>query len=138
MMLPFFKANRLNFATLIQLYHTVIVPTVMYGLKVAALTKKNRISLDNMEKYIVKRLREMARDPPANTDIMSLLHGRTIDRKCRVNRMKYWGHIIRRPSTHVLRKALAYNIPGKYKHGRPCFTWHDSLNRAIRRSRRTD
>lgn len=138
MFLPFFKMHRLSFDNLMMLYHTVIVPTVMYALKVATLTKRNRRSLRNMERYIVLKLRSLARDPPPSTEIITLLKGRTIDRKCRVQHLKYWGHILRRPATHVLRKAMAYHIPGKYKQGRPCFTWHDSLNRALRKSRIQD
>lgn len=138
MFLPFFTAHRLSFDTLMRLYHTVIVPAVTYGLKVATWTKANRKSLDKMEKYIVLRLRELARDPPESVNILILLKGRTIDRKCRVQRLKYWGHIIRRPASHVLRKALYYKIPGKLKRGRPCYTWHNSLTRALRRSRIRD
>lgn len=138
MFTPFFINNRLSFATLMRLYHTVLIPAATYGLKVATLTKLNRQSLTHMENYIVLKLRNVARDPPQTENIMQLLQGRTIDRKCRVLRLKYWGHIMRRPTDHVLRKALRYSIPGKRKIGRPCFTWHDSLNRALRRSNVTD
>lgn len=88
-----------------------------------------------MEHYIVSKLKSIARDPPQSDDVKFLLRGRTIDRKCRVLRLKYWGHIIRRLVDHVLRKALCYNVPGKLKRGRPCFTWHNSLERAIRLSK---
>lgn len=95
-------------------------------------------SLNNMELYVVLKLKELARDPPSNDDIMHLLQGKTIDRKCRVSHLKYWGHVMRRPVDHVLRKALTYHAPGKLKRGRPCFTWHTSLNRAIYRSRQVN
>lgn len=138
MLTPFFRNNRLSFDVIRQLYLTVILPAVTYGLKVSTLTKRNRQSLNRMEYYIVNQLRKLARDPPSNTDTLSLLDGRTIDRFCRSQRLKYWGHIRRRAATHILRRALNYRIPGKFKRGRPCFTWHNSLTRAIRRSRIQD
>lgn len=135
MFLPFLKANLIPFDTIMRLYHTVIIPTVLYGLKVATLTKRNRQSLRRMERYIVLQLRLYSRDPPTSLDIPTLLHGRTIIRKCRVQRLKYWGHINRRPAAHVLKKALLYYVPGKFKRGRPCYTWNDSLARDLRRTR---
>lgn len=56
------------------------------------------------------------------------------DRKCRVLRLKYWAHISRRPAAHILRKALRYRLSGKFKRGRPCFTWKDSLRRDLNRA----
>lgn len=138
MLLPFFETNRLPFATLLRLYHSVIVPTVTYGLKVATITKRNIQSLMNMEHSIVLRLRDLSRDRPQENNVERLLQGRTIDRVCRVLRLKYWGHIMRRPAHHVLQNAYYYSIPGKKKIGRPCYTWHTSLQRAIRRSKIND
>lgn len=112
-----------------------MVPAVTYGLKVATLTQRNRLSLQHMERYIVLRLRQLSRDPPPTTDIFRLLNGRTINRVCRVQRLRYWGHIMRRPHSHVLKKALNYRAPGKLKRGRPCFTWRTSLERDVRLSR---
>lgn len=82
MLLPFFRNNRLSFATLLQLYHSVLALTVIYGLKVATLTKRNRQSLYNMEPYIIFKLKQVARDPPQTANLLQILRGRTIDRPC--------------------------------------------------------
>lgn len=137
-LMPFIRAHRLPLATLLNFYHVVIIPTVLYGLKVATLTKRNRQSLRRMERNIVLQLRELARDRIASTNISAILGGRTIIRKSRVQRIRYWGHIVRRHDRHVLRKALAYRIPGKMKRGRPCFTWEDSLQRDLWNTRDRD
>lgn len=112
MLLPFMQANRLPMSTLLRIYHTVIIPSALFGLKVATLTKKNRQSLRNMESHIISRLRLLARDRPVSVDPFVLLRGRTIIRKVRVHRLKYWGHINRRPAYHILRRAMNYSIPG--------------------------
>lgn len=57
-------------------------------------------------------------------------------KKAIVKRIKYWGHvsscpsghISSCPSGHILKKAhFDFNIPAKFKVGRPYFTWPDSL-----------
>lgn len=73
-----------------------------------------------------------------NVNIRALLRGRTINRTCRIHRLRYWGHIVRRPHNHILKKALNYRATGKLKRGRPCFTWNTSLQHDIRLSRIDD
>lgn len=130
----FFIENRLPIETSIRLYHSIIIPHVLHGLKVATLTKQNRVSLRNMERYMVLRLCNLSRNPPASRNVNAILRGRSIIRHGRVQRLRYWGHIRRRPAAHVLRRALQFSLPGKFKRGRPCFTWRDSLNRELRRA----
>lgn len=134
MLYPLFRSNRVPFDTLLRLYHNVILPAVLYGIKVATITKQNRQSLRRIEQSIVLKLRGISRDPPITSNITTLLSGRTITRKCRVHRLKCWGHIRRRPIGHILRKALRYRLPGKLKRSRPCYTWNDSLERDLRRA----
>lgn len=83
-------------------------------------------------------IRSLARDPPQSEGVKELLRGRTINRECRVHRLKYWGHVTRRPSDHILKRALHYRVPGKLKISRPCFTWNDCLQRGLRVSRLRD
>lgn len=87
MFVPFLKANKLPLTIIMALYHSVIVPTVLYGLKVATLTQVNRNSLNRMEAYIVDKMRELARDQPLTKDVKLLLQDRTIERKCMVHRL---------------------------------------------------
>lgn len=92
------------------------------------------MSLRNMERFMVLKLRDLSRDPPVTRDVKLLNRGRSVVRRCRVNRLKYWGHINRRRPGHVLRTAMNYRISGKLKRGRPCFTWNDALARDLRRA----
>lgn len=134
MLVPFLTSNRLKWLTLVRIYHSVIVTIALYGLKVATLIGSNRISLRRMEANIVSKLCALARDPPTSTNLHVLLRGRTST----VRRLKYWGHVMRRPVTHLLRKAMGYRLSGKRKVGRPCFTWNDTLQRDITRPGLTD
>lgn len=49
-MVPFLKQHRLPWSLLSVLYTTVICPTVLCGMKVAALTKANRVKLRQFER----------------------------------------------------------------------------------------
>lgn len=51
-LLPFLQRYKLPFDVLIQIYHSVLAPIVLYGMKVATLTKANRTSLRRMEHLI--------------------------------------------------------------------------------------
>lgn len=134
-LVPFFTRHRLSWNTMISMYHSLIVPIALYGLKATTLTKQNRESLRRMEYRIIHRMRELARDAPAeDLDIRTILRGRTIVTTSRVRRLKYWGHVRRRPDAHILQKALKFRLHGKLKVGRPCFTWHDSLADTTRQS----
>lgn len=54
------------------------------------------------------------------------MDGKTINRRIRVGRIGYFGHVIRREKNHPLK--LAYNLKhDKKKEGRPSLTWIKSL-----------
>lgn len=134
MLEPFLSQHKLPWNLLLQIYHSLITPTALYGLKVATMVERNRNSLRRMEENIVRQLVKLARDPPSTTNITELLRGRTIIITTCVRRLKYWGHIMRRPATHALRRAMGYRIRGKKKIGRPCFTWKNSLQYDLART----
>lgn len=62
------------------------------------------------------------------------MNGKTINRRIRVGRINYYGHIKRRPQNHPLKIAYRFKFSRK-KEGRPSFTWKDSLNRDLGRYR---
>ena len=39
------------------------------------------------------------------------------------NRVRWYGHVLRRDSGHVLRKVLEFEVKGKRKRGRPKKMW---------------
>ena len=67
----------------------------------------------------------------------------TIDRSATANRVRWYGHLLRRDDNSALRIALDLEVSGKRKRGRPNKTWkkqveetekiglkEDNLNRA--------
>ncbi|XP_058827778.1 uncharacterized protein LOC131687699 [Topomyia yanbarensis] len=109
------------------IYNTVIAPAMLYGTKVSTLTKRSRQQLAKYEKLIVKDIWMNCRKcDNRKLNVRKELNGKTINRRVRVGRLKYYGHIIRRNNKHPLK--LAYKMEfEKKKEGRPSYTWKDSL-----------
>lgn len=110
-----------------RLYHVVIAPTILYGLKARSMTNANRRTLMNREIMILRDLSSVAHPRPVRTSIYQLLDGKTINRKVTVYRLRYHGHLCRRSSGSMLQKARSYKILAKRKVGRPLFTFNVSL-----------
>lgn len=109
------------------IYKTVISPAITYGLKAAALVKRNRKSISKYEMQILKEMIRYCRDRPrGRVKLSRLLEGKTAVKKIRVMRIDYWGHIQRRPPGHPLKIAQQIKYEKK-KRGRPAKTWNDSV-----------
>lgn len=109
------------------IYKTVISPAITYGLKAAALVRRNRKSINRYELQILKEMLKYSRNRPrGRITVSKLLDGKSAVKKVRVMRINYWGHIERRPEGHPLKvaKKLRYSVK---KRGRPAKTWNNSL-----------
>lgn len=96
------------------IYNTVLAPSITYGTKVAVLTKQSRVGMGNYEKLILRSIYNHCKKPQ-NTkfNARKLLNGKTINRRVRVGRINYYGHILRRAENHPIR--LAYKLKFKKK-----------------------
>lgn len=130
-LLPFLQENRLPWDLISILYTSIITPTVVYGLKVAAVTRQNRISLRHFERNALKLLFKVSSTKPTDLRVSSLVRNLTITRQIAISRIQYWSHVTRRPEGHLLKLAESF-VGGPRKHGRPCLTWSDMLQKAIR------
>lgn len=115
------------------IYNTVISPALLYGTKVSTLTKRSRKQLAKYEKMIVKSIWNNCRkESGVKLNIKKALNGKTINRRIRVGRISYYGHIKRRPQNHPLKIAYRFKLNRK-KEGRPSYTWKVSLNQDLKR-----
>ena len=51
----------------------------------------------------------------------------TVVQMAKVNRVRWYGHVLRKDDGHVLRKALEFEVKGKRKRGRPKKTWKSQV-----------
>ena len=53
----------------------------------------------------------------------------TVVQMAKVNRVRWYGHVLRRDDGHVLRKALEFEVKRKRKRGRPKKTWKTQVEK---------
>lgn len=126
-LIPFLRQLKAPIEVLMKLYHVVIVPSMLYGLKSTSLTQANRRTLMRREIYIIKDLSSLAHPKPANESFYRLLNGKTINRKVSAFRIRYFAHLQRRATGSILHKAMNYKLNLKRKIGRPLFTFNTSV-----------
>ena len=56
----------------------------------------------------------------------------TVVQMAKVNRVRWYGHVLRRDDGHVLRKVLEFKVKGKRKRGRPRKTWKMQVEKESR------
>lgn len=120
------------------MYKTVIAPSLQYGTKIAVLTKKSRVMIANYEKLILRNIYQYCMKPnDLKFNARKLLEGKTINRRIRIARISYFGHVLRRENNHPLK--LAYNLNfEKKKEGRPSLTWKNSLDQDFQKFENMD
>lgn len=132
-LIPYLKKLKAPIEVIMRLYHVVIVPSLIYGIKAGSMTQAVRRMLMNREIAILKDLASVAYPKPANISISKLLKGRTINRKISVYRIRYFAHVKRRGNNSLLYKAEKFKIQKKRKVGRPLFTFNTSLLHDLRK-----
>ncbi len=105
-LLPSLAKLKAPFALLRTIYSTVLLPILMYGLNITSLTKANRLSLSRKEILMIHGLASIAYPRPTGTTAKILLRGKTINRRISAQRIRYYSHILRRPTHSILRRAM--------------------------------
>lgn len=126
----FIKDNRLSRDLAIQIYNTVVFPMYIHGLKVRTLTRRNRQKLRLYERMMIRNMIRYSLDNSEWKSCRNLLRGRTITRRLKVMRICYWGHVNRRPPSHMLTLAKNCRLQRR-KIGRPAFTYFDNMKDAF-------
>ena len=93
---------------------------MMYGLETVAVTKKQ---VEEMEVAEMKMLRfamgVTRKDKIRNVYIWSTVEVERLGMKMREDRLRWYGHVMRRDQEYVGRKMMEMELPGKRKRGRP-------------------
>ena len=50
-----------------------------------------------------------------------------ISKKVRENRLKWYGHVLRREDEYVVKRVMGMEVPGKRRRGRPKRWWLDNI-----------
>ena len=102
-----------------KVYGSVVRSTIMYGLEMVAVTKKQ---VEEMEVAEMKMLRfamgVTRKDKIRNEHIRNTVKVECLGMKMREGRLRWYGHVIRKDQEYVGRKMIEMELPGKRRRGR--------------------
>ena len=103
-----------------KVYNSMVRPAMVYGLETVAVTKKQ---VEEMEVAEMKMLRfamgVMRKDKIRNEHIRSTVKVEQLEMKMMEDRLRWYGHVMRRDQEYLGRKMMEMDLPGKRKRGRP-------------------
>ena len=107
---------------------TVVRPSMLYGLEMAALTKKQEAELEVAELKMLRFLLGMTRiDKIKNEYIWGTAHMKCFGDKTREARLRWFRHVKRSKEEYIGRKVLAMELPDKRGRGRPKRRFMDTI-----------
>ena len=105
-----------------KVYRCCVRSAILYGSEAWCL-KENKKAILRTERAMARSMcgrKAVDRKTTKQMDMLELKE--TIDRLAIVNRVRWYGHVLRRNDDSVLRVALDLEVSGKRKRGRPK-TW---------------
>ena len=98
-----------------KVYSSVVRPAMVYELETVAVTKKQVKEMEIAEMKMLRFAMGVTRkDKIRNEHIVERL-----GMKMREDRLRWYGHVMRRDQEYVGRKMMEMELPGKRKKGRP-------------------
>ena len=122
-----------------EVYKRVIRPSMTYGSECLTTKKSDSDKLAVTEMNILRRIDGVTRqDRKRNENIRRDLKVEQINEYLRTNRLRWFGHVYRRPEEDVLKRMYLYEADGQRRRGRPKTTWKrlvegDMTERHLRR-----
>ncbi|EYB95586.1 hypothetical protein Y032_0088g2188 [Ancylostoma ceylanicum] len=72
------------------------------------------------------------RDKVRNEDIRALMQTAPIQQKLRAQRLRWFGHVMRRSPLHPTRQAMDMEVIGKRPRGAPKKRWKDTVSKDMK------
>ncbi|KAA5580537.1 hypothetical protein F3G14_18690 [Acinetobacter baumannii] len=108
------------------IYKTIIRPVLMYGSETWAATKRNVHTIQVAEMKMLRWMCGVTRlDKIRNEYVRGRLGVRDIADKMQESRLRWYGHVKRKPPDYVGNLALLLDLPGRRPRGRPKTRWRD-------------
>ncbi|EYB91138.1 hypothetical protein Y032_0210g2149 [Ancylostoma ceylanicum] len=116
-----------------KIYRTVVRPAMMYGSECWPVTKAHERMLNTAEMRMLRWACGLTRrDKVCNEDIRTMMQTAPIQRKLRAQRLRWFGHVMRRSPLHPTRQALEMEVTGKRPRGAPKKRWKDTVCKGMR------
>ena len=103
-----------------KMYSSVVRLAIMYRLETVAVKKKQVKEMEVAEMKMLRFAMGVTRkDKIRNEHIRSTVKVERLGMKMREDRLRWYGHVMRRDQEYVGRKMMEMELPGKKKKGRP-------------------
>ncbi|VDP14074.1 unnamed protein product [Heligmosomoides polygyrus] len=115
-----------------RLYRTVVRPALLYGCECWALGRAQERQLHAAEMRMRRRACGWTRrDRVRNEDVRTVMKTAPIQLKMREQRLRWYGHMLRRQEDHPTKLALNFEVPGKRPRGALRKRWRDVIKRDL-------
>ncbi|EYC17744.1 hypothetical protein Y032_0029g1845 [Ancylostoma ceylanicum] len=116
-----------------KIYRTVVRPATTYGSEYWPVTKAHERMSNTAEMRMLRWAYEFTqRDKVCNEDIRTLKQTAPIQQKLRAQRLRWFGHVMRRSPLHPIRQVLEMKVTGKRPRGAPKELWKDTVCKDMR------
>lgn len=132
--LPALQRNPLPVRLIARLFQAIVLPSAAYALSTASAVSQQRAHMRRRSNTMLTSMLATARRPRRGLQELTPEQRRRLSLTGAVRRLRvrYWGHVLRRPQGHPLRRALELDLGWK-KVGAPCHTFLTSLMQYVRR-----
>ena len=115
-------------------YRTAVRLSLLYGTECWAIKKQHTHKISVAEMRMLRWMCGKTRmDKVRNEDIRSLVGVAPIEDKMKENRLRWFGHIVRRPTDALVRRVEKIDIvQGKKLRGRPKMTWMEVVKKDMK------
>lgn len=116
-----------------KIYTTVIRPVLLYGAETWALRRKEENQLERTEMRMLRWIQGISlKDRIRNEDIRKSAGVTSIILKAKQEKLRWFGHVLRREEDNPVKKAWREPIKGKRSRGRQRIRWRDGVERDMR------
>ena len=116
-----------------RVHKTVVRPAMLHGAETWPVKKVQEKKLDVAE---MKMLRWMCGVTKMDRITNERIRGTTkvveMSKKVQERRLQWYGHVMRREETHVVRRVFEMEVPGRRGRGRPKRRWMDGIKEDLR------
>ncbi|VDL71988.1 unnamed protein product [Nippostrongylus brasiliensis] len=116
-----------------KVYRAVVRPALIYGSECWPVTKAHEKRMHSAEMRMLRWTCGWTRlDRVRNEDVREVMRTAPVHFKMREQRLRWFGHVMRRPDDHPVRKALEFEVPGKRPRGAPKKKWSDVIKNDLK------
>ena len=129
------KSRKISRYAKVTMYKTLIRPVVLYGSESWNMTSADEHAIGVFERRILRAIFGPKKEGElfkcrSNAEVYQLFKEADIVKRIKVNRLRWAGHVIRRPVDAPINKVFKSDfVDGKRSRGRPKNSWKEAIDR---------